>query len=308
MNMNTRIYHAWIFAAVWLLGAPGFAMGRATWQGTDISVQPSFKLPYHNMLDGGLYGNFTPVSTNVGTTTGSMTFFSAKKEVTIEWVYFVAGYGGGLRDRPGYARRSQEFTLSYTPTSVASHGPNQVLVAGVDDSGTVLIEEWVFKDMSSVAMALELDGTARVPELKAEFQSNRLVYRAPLSGCNFIVSLFHNWANPKKPFFLTGESQKVMQLDLGALGSYSWVASHDGSDGLTVPELVHAKQQGGFSKTHSGVHPQFGAVYWAYETRGRLDALVLVDGDMDGELDGSFTVTDWSTSPLRNRAEFTQYR
>ncbi|MEM1447925.1 MAG: hypothetical protein AAF957_11105 [Planctomycetota bacterium] len=269
---------------------------------------PRVEVPHHAMAaGGGRHANLTPVSTNDERIRGSMTFSRAQGEVTIEWTYFVDGLRGGLRGRPGYARHRQTFDVPFAPTGVACLDDGRIAIAGVDAMHRVLVEVWTFAEATPPRTR---NATGRdAPAFEATVASKRTVYHEPLAGDDLVVEVFRNWAAPDRPFLLFGTSHRVLQLDLVDPRRRAWVASHDGSRGIEAPSLRHVKARGGYTRTHSGVHEEYGAVYWLYTTRpSGIEPLVLVDRDLDGTLDDSFTVPDWARSALRRRERFERFR
>ena len=234
------------------------------------------------------------------------------KHISIEWRYDVPGFTEGAHPLlPSRHSTVQYYRTSFRPTEVACIAENKILVAGVNNAGVNLVEEWTFGSVVVPSVTYTAGGQQVPPELIVAPVERRLVFNTPYGGGTYVGVIFRNWADENRPFLVLTGFGLMIQLDLTTL-AHTDVATVDGSVGIAIPALLDIDSGNPFTMVGSGeLLNGGGAAYWfGSSNNGGPPSLVLYDMDFDGAIDlfESLDYSGWSSSPLASVSNFAKLR
>lgn len=218
---------------------------------------------------------------------GSIKHSVRQRLIYFTWVYEVEGLTNGMGDSANKWKHLQTVPVAFTPTEVACLDENVVGIAGVDENGDTIFEQWTLESPPDQRATTPVaGGPLRIPKLEIKILERRVLYRTPSEGRRYIGAIYRNWGLSQRPFVYLTDTSELFTLDRKT-GKIEKVASPTDSTVLLVPELSTER----FVDVGSVVHSSLGALYWLIPAPKTGKMVFLIDADTDGVLDRSETLS-----------------
>jgi hypothetical protein len=226
---------------------------------------------------------------------GSIRLDCTGKSVSIGWEYSAGGDFTDVELLDGYER--QMVTVGYWPTYAEVVDSTTVLVAGKDRSGDTRIERWTV----TLPIVTQLVGGGGYSVEVQPLADIEVLYDAAVVGKDMIRTMFRVRGKPS--------SALVQFYDSGDLYEINWgVAPYSLTTVLAAsaePALTQV-----YNAFDAGDHSSLGYVYILADNANffSVPALILVDSNRDGTMDGHYTMTwqAYHAAGLDNAANYVE--
>ncbi len=265
----------------------------------DPIVHKSFPKPADLQLQGSEKSSVA-LATNLADVRGRMTYDTIRKQVSIDWIYKVAGLTTGvLLSDPSLARSSQTIALDFWPTEAIAVGPLEILVAGVSPYGNHVLQAITLEPLTVLPSAAidAVTGEVIVPDLALNIEGKQILRRSNAIEGRYVGHMWANRGDANSVFVQYQDTREIVRIDLSTGQEVEQVAvtpSHANPDpaALVVPGLTKF-----YLAANDGEHLSMGHLYWLHSPNvpsGKF--LVFDDADKDGSIDSAVLLDDWTAA------------